>query len=39
MYALKGVEIDQFQNNKNFKGSLIFIARNLKDHPLNKRVA
>lgn len=38
MYALKGVEVDEFQGNKQFKGSLIFVGRFLKNHPMNKRM-
>ena len=38
MYALKGVEVDEFQGNKQFKGSLIFVARFLKNHAMNKRM-
>lgn len=37
MYALKGIEIDEFQGNKQYKSSLIFLARYLHNHPLNKR--
>lgn len=35
MYAIKGVEVDSFQGKKQFKSSLIFIARYLKNHKLN----
>lgn len=37
MYALKGVEVDEFQGNKQFKASMIFMARHLKNHPMNSR--
>jgi hypothetical protein len=38
MYALKGVEVDEFQGNKQFKGSISFFARYLKGHAMNKRI-
>lgn len=38
MYALKGVEVDEYLGKKQFKGSLTFLARNLKSHALNRRI-
>ena len=38
MYALKGVEVDQFQGNKQYKGSMTFVARILPNHPLSRHV-
>ena len=38
MYALKGVEVDEFQGNKQYKGSMLFIARSLPNHPLSRHV-
>ena len=38
MYALRGIEVDEFQNNKQYKASLMFIARSLPRHPLSKHI-
>jgi hypothetical protein len=38
MYALKGVEVDEFQGNKQFKSSFSFYPRFLKAHAMNKRI-
>ncbi len=35
---MKGVEVDEYQGNKQFKASLIFIARQLKNHDMNDKV-
>ena len=38
MYALKGVEVDDYNGKKQFKGSLSFLAKYLKNDPMNKRI-
>lgn len=39
MYAMKGVEVDEYQGNKQFKASLVFLARQLKNHQMNDKVS
>lgn len=38
MYALKGVEVDEFQGKKQFKAGFSFFPRFLKGHIMNKRI-
>ena len=39
VYALRGVEVDEFQGVKQYKASFTFFARPIKDHYLQKHVS